>query len=222
MSDTPTPYMYAEQSELEAYLGVTLTENGANQFALLLPAIMDAVDQYCNRSWQTTEQDGDGIITEYFDAVAAETAPYANDTFFVKQPKIAQDPADPTAPLAKGIVSVTVGGVPWDMRYVYSYDTHVKLWLRPMTIMLPNPLGFKAVEIKYKSDAAGNVPPLVKQAVIEWIARKIQTSGDANKDPNRVQTGTVQVQFTTDKVGGMPDFVKLALDQYRLAAIDRF
>ena len=208
---------YIQKTDVEAYMNLTLTGNGQLLFNLLLPAMQDMVDQYCNRSWNTTNP-----ITEYFDAIQAETAPYAQDTFFVGCPKISQTPADINAPLAKGIISVTVGGVEWDMKYVYSYDTHVKLWLRPMTIMLPNPMGFKSIKIVYNSEAAGNVPPLIKLALIQWIARKIQTSSDSGKDAVRVQAGTVNVQYRPDGIGEMPDFVKQALDQYRLTPLDRF
>ena len=134
----------------------------------------------------------------------------ANDTFF------------PTNPPVQSVDSVTVGGVTWDLSFVYNYKTHIKLWVRPETITLPNPLGFQSVVIIYHSAAAGAVPKPVKLAFIEWMARKIQNAPDANKETTRVQAGTVQAYYAQDKVGGMPDFVRMVLDSYRLPALDHF
>ena len=214
MADIPTYYIAKE--DLQAYLGVTLTAQGIAQFNVMLPAMQLMVDNYCNRSWAGTA--GEPVI-ETFDAIAAETAPFAQDTFFTKC-EISQTPAHEDCPLAKGVISVNVGGVPWDNHYVYSYDDHIKLWVRPQTIMLPNPLGFKSITITYNSDDPGNCPAAIKQALVEWIARKVQTSSDSNKEVGSVQAGTVNVRYITDKVGGMPDFVKMVLDTYRFMPLE--
>ncbi len=196
---------YCAQSDIETYLDISLTANGQALFALLLPSMQDMIDQYCNRSWNITNP-----ITQNFDALQETTSPQANSTFIVDYPPIAS------------IDAVTVGGVPWDLQYVYNYKTYVKLWVRPQTIVLPNPLGFLSVVITYHSGAAGVVPSPIKLALIEWLARKIQTSPDANKEVTRTQVGTVMAQYAADKVGGIPDFVKLVLDQYRLPPVDHF
>ena len=196
---------YIAQADVENYLGVALTPSGVNTFNTLLPLLQDMIDNYCNRSWNFTNP-----VTENFDALQDVTAPYATDTFFVKYPPVS------------GINSITVGGVPWDLTYVYNYKTHIKLWVRPETILLPNPLGFQSVVINYNSSAAGNPPPAIKLAFIEWMARKINTASDANKEVTKVQAGTVQAQYAQDRVGGIPDFVRLVLDSYRLPALDHF
>jgi hypothetical protein len=46
------------------------------------------------------------------------------------------------------------GGVVWDMHFVYSYDTYIKLRVSPQTITLPNPLGFKSVQVTYNAEGA--------------------------------------------------------------------
>jgi hypothetical protein len=214
---TDTPYYYIAKTDLETYLGVTLTANGIAQFNLMLPAMMAMVDQYCNRTWNFSNP-----VTQYWDALQEVTAPYAVDTFPVDYPPISDTPVYEDIPLAGGVISVEVGGIPWDMHFVYNYKTHARLWVRPMTIILPNPMGFKSVKMVYNSDAAKNCPAPVKQALIEWIARKVQTSPDAGKEAILTQTGTVQARFAQDKVGGIPDFVKLVLDQYRMPALDHF
>ncbi len=195
---------YIAQADVESYLGVALTTSGVNTFNTLLPLLQDMIDRYCNRSWNITNP-----ITESFDAID-QSSLMANDTFF------------PAYPPVQSIDSVTVGGAVWDLTYVYNYKTYIKLWTKPMTVLLPNPLGFQSVAIIYHSAAAGAVPNPVKLAFIEWIARKINTAADANKELTKVQAGTVQAQYAQDKVGGIPDFVKLVLDQYRLPAIDHF
>lgn len=209
------PYTYISKAELEAYLGVTLTAPGIAQFNLMLPAMMDMVDQYTNRTWNFTNP-----LTENFDALQEVTAPYATDAFFTAAHKIDQTPYNVAYPLAKGVRSVTIGGIVWDMHFVYSYDTYIKLWVRPMTIMLPNPLGFKSVQVVYNAEGAQTCPPAVKLALCQWIARLIQTSADSGKEVNKVQAGTVIAQYNVDKLSGMPDFVKLVLDNYRFVPID--
>lgn len=196
---------YCTQADIEHYLGVSLTSNGQQTFNLLLPTMQALIDQYCNRSWNLTNP-----LVQKFDAIQDVTAPYATDTFLVDFPPI------------DSIISVTVGGVPWDLTFVYNYKTYIKLWVRPQTITLPNPLGFQSVVITYNSQAAGALPAPVKLALIEWIARKIQIAPDAGKDSTRVMAGTVQAYFKEDKVAGIPDFVKMVLDQYRLPAIDHY
>jgi hypothetical protein len=55
-----------------------------------------------------------------------------------------------------------------------------------------------------------------------WLGRLIQTAPDSGKDTTLAQAGTVQVRYVQDKVGGIPDFVKMALDPFRLPALDHF
>lgn len=207
---------YIAQADVEKYLGVTLTTAGQNTFNTLLPLLQDMIDQYCNRTWNFANP-----VTENFDALQEVTAPYATDTFFTKYP-ISETPYNADIPLAAGIRSVTIGGISWDMHFVYSYKTHVKLWVRPQTITLPNPLGFKSVQIVYNSDDAGTVPGAIKAAFIQWMARLINTAPDAGKEATRAWAGTTKIEFAADKVGGIPDFVRLALDQYRIPVVDHF
>jgi hypothetical protein len=215
MSDTP---FYIEQSDLESYLGVTLTTNGVNSFNLLLPMLQDMVDQYCNRTWNflnpvienfdALKQTGSGLVTNY--------------SFFVGKPNISSTPADNNHPLAGGVISVVVGNSPLDLNYVINYGTHLKLSAAFPSVIMANPLGFKMVQVTYNSDAAQNVPKPVKLAMIMWLARIIQNAPDAGKETNKVQAGTVMAQYNADKVNGIPDFVAKALEPYVLTPIDHF
>lgn len=209
-------YTYITASDVATYLQRTLTTAETAAVTAMVPAMMDMVDQYCNRTWNFSNP-----VVENFDALEDSTAPYAKDTFFVGKPSISATPADSTIPLAGGVISVTVGGVVWDMHYVYNYGTHIKMWVRPMTIMLPNPLGFKSVQITYNSDASQALPATIKQAMIEWTARKVLAGPDAGRDPVQVAAGTVSARYKEDATSGIPDFVVLALDQYRLIPVDR-
>lgn len=130
-------------------------------------------------------------ITEKFDG--------GTDTFFVASPAIAS------------ITSVTIGGSPVSSSDIYNYGSYIKL-------ASPAPYGPQSVVIVYTS-AATTVPAPVKLALIEWMARKIHTSPDAGKEAAQVQTGSVSVRYTEDKVGGVPDFVRLVLDQYRIIPV---
>ncbi len=192
---------YCSQTDVEHYLGTALTTNQTATFTDLLPRMTALVDQYCNRSWNITNP-----LTENFDAYDQNGRPI--DTFFVASPPI------------QSLIAVTVANVPWDMNYVFNYKTHVKFYIKPYVIMMPNPLGYQQVQIQYNSAAAGAVPAPVKEAVVEWIARKLQITQDANKETVRVGAGTVNAEFTRDNVGGFPDYVKFVLDQYRLAPMD--
>lgn len=215
---TSTPYYYVTQAELEAYLGVTLTPTGLAQFNLMLPGIMGVVDQYCNRTWDFANP-----VVENFDALTNIGAGVqANYSFYVKYPMISATAASPTYPLAGGVISVVIGTTSVDMNYVVSYGTHIKLAAAFPSVILANPLGFKMVQVTYNSDSSKNVPQPVKLAMIQWMARLIQTSPDAGKEATQVQVGTVNATFAKDTAPGIPDFVKLVLDNYRLVALDHF
>ena len=217
---------YITQSDLEAYQGITLTANGIALFNLLLPAMQTMVDQFCNRTWDFTNP-----VTEVFDAMENNVRPYPKDTFYTKC-KIAQTPANVLYPNAKGIISMSIQNMAWDLNYVYSYDTFVKVFARASSVILPNPLGYKAVTLVYNSDDAvtidnhnvvtTNPPAPVKLALVEWIARQIKTAKDTGKEANDITIGTVRVNFKSDSVGALPDFVKLALQPYKFVAMDRF
>lgn len=194
---------YISQADIESYFGYSLTANGVGTFNATLPGLQAVVDDYCNRSWNITNP-----ITENFDAFDANGRP--NDTFFVKYPQI------------DTITSLTIGGNLWDPAYVYNYKTHVKIYIKPYVILMPNPLGYQQIQLIYSSLAAGAVPPAVKQAMIEWMARKIQTAQDSNKDTTQVSAGTVKVNYRQDAQGGIPDFVSMVLDRYRLTPLDHF
>lgn len=208
---------YITQADVEAYLGITLTDSGANFFNTMNPLMQEVVDQYCNRTWNFSNP-----VTEYFDAIQDTASPHVTDTFFVSNPNISTTPANPSFPQAGGIVSLKIQDVPWDLRYVYNYKTHVKLWIKPVSVLLVNPLGYRAVELVYNSDAAGALPKPIKLAMTEWMARKIQTAPDAGKEVVDVQTGTVRARYVQDDKGGIPNFVKMILDNYRLTPLDHF
>lgn len=209
---------YITQTDYEHYKGVTLTGNGVNMFDLMLPTMQDMVDTYCNRTWNFTNP-----VTEYFDAMRRDgDGLVVNDIFYVKYPRVSENPYNISYPLAGGIHSISIGGTDLDMNYVFNYGTHIVTTAMFPTSFITNPVGLKAVKIIYESDAASNPPTPIKQALIEWIARKIDTAPDSNKEAFDVRAGSVMTRFTPDKFGGIPDFVKLVLDQYRLAPIDRF
>jgi len=208
--------MYIAQSDLEAYMGDSLTANGIAFFNLIGPMLQDTIDQYCNRSWNITNP-----ITEYFDALQKVTSPYATDAFFPLHP-VSKNIYDATHPLAQGVHSVTIAGIAWDMNFVYSYGQYVSLWVRPMTITLPNPLGFRSVVVVYDTDDAGACPNPVKLAFLMWMSRMLQESTDAGKTAVQVQAGTVLTRFAQDKDGAIPDFVKAVLNNYRIIPMDHF
>lgn len=210
--------LYIQQSDIETYLGITLTANGVALFNLLQQPMQDIVDQYCNRTWNFTNP-----VTENFDALSADGKfLLANYTFFPKY-KVSSTVNDANYPLAGGIISVKVGTSLLDMNYVVNYGTHIKFSASFPSVILANPLGFKMVTIQYNSDDAGTVPTPVKYALIQWMAREMQNAPDAGKEPVNVQTGPVKVEFSgarglTPLV--MPPLVKQVLDQYRLPALD--
>lgn len=188
---------YVTLTDIQNYLGITLTGNGQNVVNALIPNLSFALDNYCNRTWTNTQGQN---ITELFDA--------GTDTFFVSQPDIDQ------------VISVSVGGVPWSSNYIFNYKTHVRLYTSPQTILLLNPVRFQAVQIVYTSLAYA-LPADAKQALIMWIAQAFQQSSDAGRSPNRVTTGSVTVEFNPENLA-MPKFVRAILDNYRLTPIDRF
>jgi hypothetical protein len=204
---------YIAQSDVEAYLGVSLTPAGVATFNVMQPLLQDQIDNYCNRTWNLTNP-----ITENFDAMQmVGQSSLANYTFFPKN-KVSETVNNTLYPLAKGIINVTVGTAPLDMNYVVSYGTHIKLSASFPSVLLANPLGFKMIQIQYNADLS--LPPAIKGAFILWMGRMINTAPDAGKEVNKVQSGTVIAQFTPDKVGGIPDYVKMVLDNYRFVAID--
>lgn len=199
-------YNYVAQSDIEAYLGISLTDNGVSLFNLLQPSLQQAVDTYCNRTWNFSNP-----ITDKFDAVQDTTIPSISYIFIASQP-----------PILDGTYSVTVSDTLLDSQYVYNYGTYVKLWIRPQTIAMTNPLGYLSVVLSYNSGSQQAVPADVKLALVQWMARMIQTAPDAGRDLVKTQFSNVQTQFVLEKNTDMPDFVKAVLDKYRLEPIDRF
>ena len=211
------PYYYIAQSDVEAYLGVTLTGNGIAAFNLLRPLIQDMIDNYCNRSWNFTNP-----VVENFDALTIdEKITLANYTFFPKYTPVSSTPVDNNYPLAGGIISAVIGTSALDLNYVVNYGTHIKFSASFPSVILANPLGFKMVKITYNSDAAQNVPGPVKAAFVMWMARMIQNAPDAGKETTRVQTGLVQAYYNPENAS-MPSFVKMVLDKYRIIPQDHF
>ncbi len=209
---------YIQQSDVESYLGVTLTANGIATFSLLQQPMQDLIDWYCNRSWNLTNP-----VVEDFDALTSiGDNLVANYTFFPKN-SISPTVANPTYPLAKGIISVVIGTSPLDMNYVVSYGTHLKISATFPSVILTNPLGFKMVHVTYNADLT--LPTPIKAAMAQWMARMIQEAPDAGKQTYEVSAGTVKVQYAASRLNSLqviPDFVKLVLDKYRLPAVDHF
>lgn len=209
-------YYYIDQDFLQAYMGQNLDTNGVNAFKMMRGPMQDMIDQYCNRTWNFINP-----VDEYFDALQQQgEILISQNTFFIAKPKISQTVNDENYPLAKGIISVTIGTSPLDMNYVFSYDTFVKLSAAFPTVALPNPLGYKMVHVQYNSDAAQNPPQPVKLAFAQWMGRMIQTAQDSGKDATRTDAGTIKIYFKPDQGGDMPDFVKFVLNSYRLTPLD--
>ena len=210
-----TPYYYVKQSDVETYLNTTLTVNGQALFTLLQEPMQALVDQYLNRTYRATNP-----VSEDFDALTiAGKLTLANYEFF-PQHRISQTPANVLYPLAKGIISVTIGAGALDLNYVVSYDTYVKFSASFPSVILANPLGFKMVHLIYNSDEADACPGPVKIALIQWMARVIQESPDAGKETTRVAAGTVNAGYVADKISGIPNFVRMVLDLYRVIPMD--
>jgi hypothetical protein len=187
----PTPYTYIIQSDLEAFRGSALNAVEVAQFKLFLPAMMEMVDQYTNRTWNFSNP-----VVETFDALSSiGPGVQSNYQFFVSSPNISKTPANNLYPNAGGVISVQIGGSYLDLNYVASYNSYVKLAASFPSVILANPLGFKMVKITYNSDSVQNCPAPVKLAICQWIARVMQTSGDSGKEVNKVQTGTVIAQY---------------------------
>lgn len=218
---------YIAQADLQTYLDVILTTNGQAQFNAMLPNMQSMIDIYCNRTWNFTNP-----ITEYVDAYEDSALTKLKGTFFPKN-KVSLTPFSSSFPQAGGVNSIMVGAVngvgaiPIDLTYVYAYGTYIKFWAWNFMTNLFNPLGYRSVQIIYNSDDASpdgtsnaNVPGPIKQALIEWMARKIKTSPAGGKETLQAQADTVKVQYVEDKTPGIPDFVKLACDQYRIPPVD--
>src|SRR5438309_1459866 len=150
---------YITLADIQTYLDVTLTTNGTNLFNLLQTPLQDAVDRYCNRSWNIVSP-----ITENFDAYDSITnPPKLNDTFFPKY-HIDPNPYNASYPQAQGIRSITTGvvngqgGTQLDLTSVFSYGSSIKFFNWFAIAPLFNPFGYKSVQIVYNSDDAGTVP----------------------------------------------------------------
>src|SRR5947207_1180212 len=90
---TPTPpseaITYVSQTDIESYLGITLTGNGRKLFNLLNPLLQDQIDNYCNRTWNFTNP-----VVETFDAMTLNGSIFlANYDFFPACPRVSLTPA---------------------------------------------------------------------------------------------------------------------------------
>jgi hypothetical protein len=127
-------------------------------------------------------------ITETFDG--------GTDTFYVKNPPIAS------------IVTVTEDGdelSSTDGDY-YVYDTYVKFPVKALS-------GYQTVVIKYKTSAT-TIPADLKHALVQWASQIFKSQSDGGKVASRVASGPVSVDFLAKD--GIPAFVQLVLDSYRL------
>lgn len=185
-------FLYITQPDLEGYLGSPLSDKATLTFETLLPLLQDAIDTYCNRSWNFTNP-----VTETFDISDSSTG-----IFYVKYPDIS------------AINSVSVDGGAVNLNTISNNTSRVKF--------LSSPYGSQSVVISYNSDAAQNPPKAIKLALLDWLAQKIQTAPQGGRDVVQVQTGSVSVRYAENKTNEMPDTVKMILDRYRLPPIDRF
>lgn len=182
---------YITKSNVATYLGITLTANGESVVDSLIPAIDQAIDTYCGRSWSKQANDN---ITEIFDG--------GTDVFFVKNPPIAS------------VVSVKVGkeaGYAGDLLDAagdeyYIYDTYIQLAAQAVDVP-------RSVEIVYKS-SANALPADIKQAEIQWVAELFKASPDAGKVVKDISIGSMRVSYARGE-SDMPEYVKRVLDTYK-------
>src|SRR5258708_4898477 len=159
---------YIQQSDLEAYLGITFNTAQIATFSLLLPLLQEMIDNYCNRTWNFSNP-----VIETFDALTSVGATLITNRIFFPKAFISETPVDTNYPLMKGIISIVVGTTSLDKNYIVSYKSSIKLSSSFPSILIANPLGFKMITITYNSDDADNPPPSVKLAFIQWMGRLI-------------------------------------------------
>lgn len=97
-------FYYITQADVEAYLGVDLTPNGIATFELMQPLLQDAIDTYCNRSWNF-----ENPVEETFDISDGTTG-----LFYVKYPDIS------------AINSISVDGSAIDLTTISNNTARVK------------------------------------------------------------------------------------------------
>jgi len=153
----------------------------------LVNAIIPAVETFAE-NYCNRKWNISGNLTEYFDGGV--------DIFFPAYPPIA------------AIVSVEVDGSSYNLADVFNYKSYIKLESKA-------PLSNRNVKIVYTSAAI--LPDDVKHALVRWTSEIFKSSDDAGKTTQRVNVGSVNVEFLTQD--GIPKYVELVLNKYRLWAV---
>jgi hypothetical protein len=158
----------------------------------LANAIIAGISAYADRYCNRTWASSSNTeITETFDG--------GTDAFFVKNPPIAS------------VVSVTEDGdeLSAEDEDYFVYDTYVKFPVKALS-------GSQNVVIKYKTTATA-IPADLKHALVQWASQIFKSQSDGGKVATRVSTGPVAVDFIAKD--GVPQFVQMVLDAYRLIPV---
>lgn len=182
---------YLTKDDVTAFLNITGLSVGAqSSLTAIIEAIEAFTDSYCNRTWNTRDGIQNPIVfTEVFDGNTG--------VFFPKNPPI------------KDIVTVTIDGDTLSLDDAYNYGSLIRLSSLASA-------GRQIVSITYTSNAT--LPADVKHALVRWAGEIFKSAEDAGKTTKRVQWGNqVDVEFLTQD--GIPTFVQMVLDRYRLHAL---
>jgi hypothetical protein len=156
----------------------------------LVTALITALDAFADSYCNRTWTNTSNTeITELHDG--------GTDTFFPANPPIAS------------ITSVKVDGVLYDSSSIYNYGSYVLLSTKVN-------YGYQNIEIKYKTSATA-IPADLKHALVQWVSQIFKSQSDAGKVVSKVSTGPVNIEYLTKD--GIPQFVQIMLDKYRLTPV---
>lgn len=161
----------------------------------------------------TLSANGETLVDSLIPAVEAFAESYCNRKFSVSgaQTETFDGGVDiffPQATPVGSITSVTVDGTALTAGDSYNYGSYIRLGS-------PASSGYRNVVVVYTS--AATPPADLKQALIQWIAQMFKESEDAGKTAKRVAFGSVSMDFLAQD--GMPKFVELVLNRYRLPVL---
>ncbi len=187
---------YIARADVETFLNLTLTTSGQNLVDAIIPAVEAYAENYCNRRWNVNTPQ-----TEVFDGDAA--------ILTVACPPIAS------------VTSIVIDGTILTTSDYKVYGSYIRLLNAPYTSWYGSDFayggshGYRNIVVTYVSNAP--LPADLKHALIRWTADIFKSSEDAGKTVKSTTVGSVSVDFLAQD--GIPKYVQMVLDRYRLLPV---
>lgn len=173
-------------TDVAQFLNITPTDDGNDLIDVLITATEDYAKSYCGRDWAL----GTAEQTQDFDG--------GTNVFYPKYTPVTE------------ITSIKIDGDTYAVTDAFIDPTGSII----KTLNNLNPAYPWGVEIKYKVTLTA--PGDLKHALVRWVSEIFKNQEYAGKSVKSYGVGDVRVDFGADGEKGVPAYVQLVLDKYRV------